>query len=77
MGRSSAAAQPIPPRATSRNAVVRDLMAEGLSPDEAERWCLTWETEARRQVLKRDGIYFWDAGRGWIDAQRSFGGRRR
>jgi hypothetical protein len=56
---------------------MRDLMAEGLSAGEAERWCLAWETEARRQVLKRDSIHFWDAGRGWIDAQRSFGWRRR
>jgi uncharacterized protein YoaH (UPF0181 family) len=56
---------------------MRDLMAEGLSAGEADRWCLAWETEARRQVLKRDSIHFWDAGRGWIDAQRSFGWRRR
>jgi hypothetical protein len=56
---------------------MRDLMAEGLSADEAERWCRAWETEATRQVVKRDSLYFWDAGRGWIDAHRAFGRPRR
>jgi len=56
----------------------RDAAIEGLARDlkinrdEAERWCVAWEQFARR----RGGVgsrYFWDAGRGWIDAQRAMG----
>ena len=47
------------------------LMGGGVPPDQAERWCATWEAEAARQGVAR-GLYYWDAGRGWIDAQRAF-----
>jgi len=47
-------------------------MDEGVAPDQAERWCAIWEAEAVRQGVVR-GPYYWDAGRGWIDAQRAFG----
>jgi hypothetical protein len=46
-------------------------MSGGVSPDQAERWCATWEAEAARQGVVR-GPYYWDAGLGWIDAQRAF-----
>jgi hypothetical protein len=38
---------------------------------EAETWCERWEQFAERRGIPRDE-YFWDSGRGWIDAQRSF-----
>lgn len=47
------------------------LVDAGVSPGEAERWCATWEAEAARQGVVR-GPYYWDAGRGWIDAQLAF-----
>ena len=62
----------------ARNASVaarQALIATGLSAEEATLWCATWEAEAKRQNLRPDSQYFWDAGRGWIDAQRSFPGR--
>ena len=46
------------------------LMGVGVSAAQAERWCATWEAEAVRQGVIR-GPYYWDAGRGWIDAQRT------
>ena len=55
----------------ARRAGCRDaLMDGGVSPDQAEHWCATWEAEAARQGVMR-GPYYWDAGRGWIDAQRA------
>lgn len=54
-------------RAGCRNA----LTHLGVDLDQAERWCATWEAEAARQGVAR-GPYYWDAGRGWIDAQRAF-----
>jgi len=48
------------------------LVDGGVSPGEAERWCSIWEAEAARQGVVR-GPYYWDAGRGWIDAQLAFG----
>jgi hypothetical protein len=47
-------------------------MKSGLSIADAEYWCSAWEAEAAHQGLTPDRDYFWDAGRGWIDAQRSF-----
>ena len=38
---------------------------------EAQRWCDAWDRFAKRHQVAR-GQYFWDSGRGWIDAQRSF-----
>ena len=52
-------------RSRCRNA----LIGEGESPDHAERWCDAWEAEAARQGTAH-GPYYWDSGRGWIDAQR-------
>jgi hypothetical protein len=49
--------------------LARDL---GIDRDEAERWCAAWQQYARRQGVHRSH-YFWDAGRGWIDAQRAMG----
>jgi hypothetical protein len=51
-----------------------DLVAAGLPEAEAEAWCSAWEAEAARQNLSSGSRFFWDAGRGWIDAQRSFTG---
>ena len=50
----------------------RDALVDGgVSPDQAERWCAAWEAEAARRGVER-GPYYWDAGRGWIDAHRAF-----
>jgi hypothetical protein len=49
--------------------LARDLR---IDREEAERWCAAWQRFARRQGAAR-GPYFWDAGRGWIDAQRAMG----
>ena len=57
-------------------AAQRALIMSGLSAEEATHWCVAWEAEAMRQKLRPDSRYFWAAGRGWIDAQRSFLGRR-
>ena len=54
----------------------RGLIMSGVSAEEATHWCVAWEAEAMRQNLRPDSRYFWDAGRGWIDAQRSFLVRR-
>ncbi len=50
---------------------VRDaLIRAGTDPITAKWWCDRWEAEAARQGIDRYGDYFWDAGKGWIDAQR-------
>ena len=46
------------------------LITSGVSADDSAFWCAAWESEAERQGLRADTPYFWDAGRGWIDAQR-------
>ena len=56
-------------RAAAIRSLARDLR---IDPSEAERWCVAWELFARRQGAARS-VYFWDAGRGWIDAQRAMG----
>jgi hypothetical protein len=61
----------------ARRAAHRDLIGTGLSETVAEAWCAAWEAEAARHGLPSNGRYFWNAGRGWIDAQRSFPGRGR
>jgi hypothetical protein len=56
----------------ARRAGCRKALTDyGVDLDQAERWCATWEAEAARQGVAR-GPYYWDAGRGWIDAQRAF-----
>jgi hypothetical protein len=57
----------------ARDAAIRSL-AQDLTIDleEAERWCAAWEEHARRQGVTWSR-YLWDAGRGWIDAQRAMG----
>jgi hypothetical protein len=47
------------------------LITAGLTAEESAYWCATWEAEAARQQIPEDRPYFWDAGRGWIDAQRA------
>ena len=55
------------------NAAIRSLARDvGIDRDEAERWCAAWERFARQQGVARSP-YFWDAGRGWIDAHRATG----
>ena len=52
-----------------RFAVRNRLVAElGMELEQAEGWCEAWEAEATRQGLVRGREYYWDAGRGWIDA---------
>jgi hypothetical protein len=46
-----------------------------LSEAVAEAWCAAWEAEAARHGLPSHSRFFWNAGRGWIDAQRSFARR--
>ena len=59
--------------AQARDAAIRSLARDlGIDRDEAERWCTAWERFARRQGVARTP-YFWDAGRGWIDAHRTLG----
>jgi hypothetical protein len=55
----------------TRDSAIQSL-ARDLTIDvrEAERWCDAWERFARHQGVARSR-YFWDAGRGWIDAQRA------
>ena len=55
-------------RRTAIGIIARDLR---IDLEEAQRWCDAWERFARRGGVPR-GRYFWDSGRGWIDAQRSF-----
>ena len=56
-----------------RDAAIRSLARDlRIDPSEAERWCAAWEQFARRHGGARSA-YFWDAGRGWIDAQRAMG----
>ena len=49
----------------------RALITSGMSAEDSARWCAAWEAEAERQHIRPDSKYFWDAGRGWIDAQRA------
>jgi len=57
----------------ARDAAIVSLAQDlGIDVDQAERWCAAWEQIARRQGVAR-GPYFWDAGQGWIGAQRSVG----
>ena len=49
----------------------RALITAGVSAEESGFWCAAWEAEAERQGIQADSQYFWDAGRGWIDAQRA------
>jgi hypothetical protein len=57
----------------AREAAIRGLTRDlEIDRDEAERWCAAWQEFARRNSVAR-GLYFWDAGRGWIDAQRAMG----
>lgn len=58
-----------------RVAIRNTLVSTGMDVDLSERWCNAWEAEAMRHGLLRDSAYFWDAGRGWIDAQRRPGRR--
>ena len=55
-----------------RAAARRALILSGLSAEQGAYWCAAWEAEAERQGLSPKSAYFWDAGFGWIDAQRSF-----
>lgn len=59
----------------ARNTARRDLVRSGVPEEQAEAWCSAWEQEATRHRLRPDSRYFWDAGRGWIDVQRSFARR--
>jgi hypothetical protein len=63
-------------RRRARRVVRNDLMDAGLDFEQAEHWCVRWEREAgRRRVAP--GPYFWDSGRGWIDAQLEAVGQAR
>ena len=65
------------PRKTSgaalanRIATRRALITSGMSAQISAMWCAAGEAEAERQKIRPDSQYFWDAGRGWIDAQRA------
>jgi hypothetical protein len=56
-----------PAREAAIQRLARDL---GVSFQKAERWCVAWERCATRHSVAFDQ-YFWDAARGWIDAQRA------
>ena len=57
---------------TSRIATRHALIMSGMSAETSAMWCAAWEAEAARQNICPDSRHFWDAGRGWIDAQRTF-----
>jgi hypothetical protein len=57
-------------RKCSRLRVRTSLIRAGMSREKADRWCDLWEREATRAGVATDRDYFWDAGMGWIDAQR-------
>jgi hypothetical protein len=57
-------------RRTTRSRVRASLIRIGMDPRTADRWCDLWEAEAARQTLANDSEHFWDAAKGWIDAQR-------
>lgn len=54
-----------------RNDLRRAMITSGVPAEESAYWCAAWEAEAERQGLRANSQYFWDAGRGWIDAQRA------
>jgi hypothetical protein len=57
----------------ARHAAVRSIARElAIDIVEAERWCAAWQEFAKRNGGAQSA-YFWDAGRGWIDAQRAMG----
>jgi integrase len=58
-------------RKCSRPRVRTSLIRAGMSPEKADGWCDLWEKEATRAGVATDRDYFWDAGMGWIDAQRA------
>jgi hypothetical protein len=60
----------------NRARVRQALVLAGLSPEEAEEWCGLWEREAARRAIS-PSPYFWDSGRGWIDAHLAFARQRR
>ena len=53
----------------NRIATRHGLIASGMSAEHSAMWCSAWEAEAKRQNIRPDSNEFWDAGRGWIDAQ--------
>ena len=57
-------------RKSSRARVRTSLIRSGMDPEKADAWCDLWEREAIRSGVRSEGQYFWDAGMGWIDAQR-------
>jgi len=58
------------PGDAARQRVLADLVSvRRMSKREAERWCDAWERCAAERGLGVEDPFFWDAGRGWIDAQ--------
>ena len=56
-----------------RASALRELLAEGLRPEEAERWLVAWEA---LQAVGRDQPDFWRRGSKWIDFERRRDGVR-
>jgi hypothetical protein len=54
----------------ARRIAVQSLIDIGMDRAQAEHWCDAWEAAATRKGVVQDP-YYWDAGRGWIDAQRA------
>ena len=53
-----------------RQKLVRILMwMRRMSSEEAASWCDAWEEHAASREMRSETPYFWDSGRGWIDAQ--------
>src|SRR5262245_31608416 len=52
-----------------RLAIRNTLAGEGMSLDEAERWCEAWDAEAAGRWLPKDAVY-WELGAEWIREQR-------
>ncbi len=58
-------------RQSGRILVRASLIRTGMDAEKADAWCDLWEREAIRSGVGNDRRYFWDAGTGWIDAQRA------
>ena len=53
-----------------RERVAQSLMSvHRMTWEDASDWCDRWELYAARSGLGPRSTYFWDAARGWIDAQ--------
>lgn len=58
-------------RQSLRADVLKALVHHGVDARQAAAWCDLWEAETARQGIAQSTAYFWDAGKGWLDAHRN------